>query len=314
LPHHDFQNHYTMQGLVTRSTGSFYDVLAEGRKYNCRVRGKIRLEGIRETNPVAVGDHVTFDLENEIGSITEILPRKNHILRQSVKKTGHSHVLAANVDQAIMVATLAMPRTSLGFIDRFMVSAEAFRIPQIIIFNKKDLLGEEDLEFTMALMHLYRKVGATCYSVSAKDESMDELQQLFHGKITLMVGHSGVGKSTLLNKISPVIEQRVGDISSFSQKGTHTTTFAEMFTLGENSYVIDTPGVKEWGLVDMNEQEISDYFPEMRDVRLNCKFGARCIHINEPKCAVLDAVKDGTISITRYENYLSMVLGEDNRK
>jgi ribosome biogenesis GTPase / thiamine phosphate phosphatase len=303
-----------MQGLVTRSTGSFYDVLADGRKYNCRVRGKIRLEGIKETNPVAVGDHVIIDLEHEIGSITEILPRTNHILRQSVKKTGHSHVLAANVDQAIMVATLAMPRTSLGFIDRFMVSAEAFRIPQVIIFNKKDLLNEEDHELVMALMDLYQKVGATCYSVSAKDESLDDLRRVLQGKITLIVGHSGVGKSTLLNKVSPKIEQRVGDISAFSQKGTHTTTFAEMFTLNENSFVIDTPGVKEWGLVDMNSQEISDYFPEMREVRLNCKFGARCIHVNEPKCAVIDAVQNSKIPLSRYENYLSMVLGEDNRK
>ena len=303
-----------MQGLVTRSTGSFYDVLSEGRKYNCRVRGKIRLEGIKETNPVAVGDHVLFDLENEIGSITEILERKNHILRQSVKKTGHSHVLAANVDQAIMIATLALPRTSLGFIDRFMVSAEAFRIPQIIIFNKKDLLAEDDLELMNAYMHLYKKVGVQCYSVSAKDDSLDELKPLFRDKITLVVGHSGVGKSTLLNKISPKIEQRVGDISAFSQKGTHTTTFAEMFSIDEKSFVIDTPGVKEWGLVDMNAQEISDYFPEMRDVRLNCKFGARCIHVNEPKCAVLDAVEKGLISVSRYDSYLSMVLGEDNRK
>jgi ribosome biogenesis GTPase len=303
-----------MQGLVTRSTGSFYDVLADGQKYNCRVRGKIRLEGIKETNPVAVGDHVIIDLEHEIGSITEILPRTNHILRQSVKKTGHSHVLAANVDQAIMVATLAMPRTSLGFIDRFMVSAEAFRIPQVIIFNKKDLLNKEDHELVMALMDLYQKVGATCYSVSAKDESLDDLRRVLQGKITLIVGHSGVGKSTLLNKVSPKIDQRVGDISAFSQKGTHTTTFAEMFTLNENSFVIDTPGVKEWGLVDMSSQEISDYFPEMREVRLNCKFGSRCIHVNEPKCAVIDAVQNGKIPLSRYENYLSMVFGEDNRK
>lgn len=303
-----------MEGLVTRSTGSFYDVLSEGTKYNCRVRGKIRLEGIKETNPVAVGDHVAFHLENEIGSITEILPRKNHILRQSVKKTGHSHVLAANVDQALMVATLALPRTSLGFIDRFMVSAEAFRIPQIIVFNKRDLLNEDDRELVDAFLSIYRNVGATCFSVSAKEDMLPELEQLLQGKITLVVGHSGVGKSTLLNKISPGLEQRVGDISEFSQKGTHTTTFAEMFALNENSFVIDTPGVKEWGLVDMNAQEISDYFPEMRDVRLDCKFGARCIHLNEPKCAVLEAVQHGKISVSRYDSYLSMVLGEDNRK
>jgi ribosome biogenesis GTPase / thiamine phosphate phosphatase len=213
-----------------------------------------------------------------------------------------------------MVATLALPRTSLGFIDRFMVSAEAFRIPQIIVFNKRDLLNEDDRELVDAFIAIYRNVGATCFSVSAKEDTFSELELLLQGKITLVVGHSGVGKSTLLNKISPGLEQRVGDISTFSQKGTHTTTFAEMFSLNENSYVIDTPGVKEWGLVDMNSQEISDYFPEMRDVRLDCKFGARCIHLNEPKCAVLEAVQNGKISVTRYDSYLSMVLGEDNRK
>ncbi|HEY8936232.1 MAG TPA: ribosome small subunit-dependent GTPase A [Cyclobacteriaceae bacterium] len=304
-----------MNGLVMRSTGSFYDVMAtDGIKYNCRVRGKIRLEGIKETNPIAVGDHVEFDLENEIGSITQILERKNHILRQSVKKTGHSHVLAANVDQTLLVATLAFPRTSLGFIDRFLVSAEAYRIPQILVFNKKDMLDEESSKTQQNLLELYTSIGITCLSVSALKEDQDKIRQLLQDKITLFVGHSGVGKSTLINKLSPDIGQRIGDISEFSEKGTHTTTFAEMFPLDEKTFIIDTPGVKEWGLVDMSEQEISDYFPEMRDLRLDCKFGSRCIHINEPKCAVMDAVKTGAISKSRYESYLSMVSGEDNRK
>lgn len=298
-----------------RSTGSFYDVLAaDGRKYNCRIRGKIRLEESKESNPVAVGDIVSIELEHEIGSILEILPRKNHILRQSVKKTGHSHVLAANIDQALLVATISFPRTSLGFIDRFLVSAEAFRIPQIIVFNKQDLLDPVSFQSLESLKALYTSIGTTCFSISALQENQHLIRDVLQDKTTLLAGHSGVGKSTLLNKISPGIRQSVGEISNFSDKGTHTTTFAEMFQLDENTFVIDTPGVKEWGLVNMNQQEISDYFPEMRDLRLGCKFQSRCIHLNEPKCAILDAVKDGTIALSRYESYLSMVMGEDNRK
>lgn len=304
-----------MQGIVMRSTGSFYDVLGiDGVKYNCRVRGKIRLEGIKENNPVAVGDHVLMELEQDVGSITEILPRRNHILRQSVKKTGHSHVLAANVDQVLIVATLAFPRTSLGFIDRCLVSAEAFRIPQVLVINKTDLLDEEGRKSLEVLNKLYTNIGVTCFSVSALYEDVSQIRDILRNKTTLVAGHSGVGKSTLLNKISPVINQSVGDVSDFSEKGKHTTTFAEMFPLDAKTFVIDTPGVKEWGLVDMNEQEISDYFPEMRDLRLMCKFGSRCIHINEPRCAIIDAVQNGSIALSRYENYVSMIMGEDNRK
>src|SRR5688572_1589852 len=304
-----------MEGTVMRSTGSFYDVLGtDGKKYNCRVRGKIRLEGIRETNPVAVGDRVTLDLEHEIASITEILPRKNHILRQSVKKTAHAHVLAANVSQALLVVTFSYPRTSLGFIDRFLVSAEGFRIPQVIVFNKRDLLDDKELMSLESLTSLYSRIGVTCFSTSALEDDLKNIRKVLQNNTTLVAGHSGVGKSTLLNKISPHIKQPVGDISDFSEKGTHTTTFAEMFQLDNNTFVIDTPGVKEWGLVDMNKQEISDYFPEMREVRLQCKFQSRCIHLNEPKCAVLDAVERGDIEISRYESYLSMISGEDNRK
>ena len=298
-----------------RSTGSFYDVLGtDGRKYTCRVRGKIRLEGIKESNPVAVGDLVALDLEHEIASIIEILPRKNHILRQSVKKTGHTHVLAANVTQALLVVTFAYPRTSLGFIDRFLVSAEAFRIPQVIVFNKRDLLDEKALTSLESISSAYSRIGVTCFSTSALQDDLVDLRKVFQNNTTLIAGHSGVGKSTLLNKISPHIKQTVGDVSDYSEKGTHTTTFAEMFQLEKNTFVIDTPGVKEWGLVDMNQQEISDYFPEMRDVRLQCKFQSRCIHLNEPKCAVLEAVEKGEIEITRYESYLSMISGQDNRK
>ncbi len=304
-----------IKGVVLRSTGSFYDVLAEdGKKYNCRMRGKIRLEEIKETNPVAVGDKVMIDMEHEIGSIVKILPRENHILRQSVKKTGHAHVLAANVDQALVVVTLTHPRTSIGFIDRFLVTAEAYRIPQMIVFNKKDLLDEDYKIMQNELIILYESLGVKCFSVSALEKDQVGLRNVLQDKITLVMGHSGVGKSTLLNTISPGLNQTVGEISNFSNKGTHTTTFAEMFPLDEKTFVIDTPGVKEWGLMDMNHQELSDYFPEMRDLRLNCKFQSRCIHINEPSCAVIDAVESGVIHISRYDSYVSMILGEDNRK
>ena len=303
-----------MKGVVLRSTGSFYEVLAEdGKKYTCKVRGKIRLEGFKETNPIAVGDRVNFGIEHAVGSITEILPRTNHMLRQSVKKTAHAHVLAANIDQVMMIATIAYPRTSLGFIDRFLVSAEAFRIPQILVFNKKDLLTEEAAELQQGLIYLYEKIGVTSLSISALEDSHPEVNALLQNKITLLAGHSGVGKSTLLNKIAPELNQKTSEISDFSEKGMHTTTFAEMFPLDDKTFVIDTPGIKEWGLMYMNQQEISDYFPEMRDLRLQCKFGARCIHLNEPKCAIIEGVENGRIALSRYESYLSMLAGEDNR-
>lgn len=305
-----------MKGRITKSTGSWYEVVAEDKKkYACRVRGKFRLDEIKESNPVAVGDYVMIELENEVGSITEILPRKNHILRQSVKKTGHASVLAANVDQVMLVATFKQPRTSWGFIDRFLVAAESFRIPQVLVFNKKDILTQHQLEELLPMLNRYESIGVSTMVISAGfDSDLSTVQKILTGKTTLVAGHSGVGKSTLLNKLSPEITQSTGIISDFSEKGTHTTTFAEMFQLDETTFIIDTPGIKEWGLVDMEPQEISDYFPEMRDLRLNCKFGARCLHINEPKCAIKDAVEKNQIALSRYESYLSMALGEDNRK
>jgi ribosome biogenesis GTPase / thiamine phosphate phosphatase len=304
-----------MTGLVMRSTGSFYDVLGEnGVRYTCRVRGKIRLAGIKETNPVAVGDRVVVEATNDIGSIIDILPRTNHILRQSVKKKGHAHVLAANIDQAMLIATLALPRTSLGFIDRFLVLAESFRIPQCLIFNKKDLLDAEGQAMVTHLMQLYEAIGVQCFSMEVRKDDLTPIHDLLRNKTTLIAGHSGVGKSTLLNRLSPDILQAVSEVSEFTSKGTHTTTFAEMFQLEDRTFVIDTPGIKELGLIDMTSQEISDYFPEMRDRRLNCKFGSRCLHLNEPNCAILEAVHDGSIALSRYESYISMVMAEDNRK
>jgi ribosome biogenesis GTPase len=304
-----------MEGIVLRSTGSFYDVLTPGGDVvSCTTRGKLRLDELKQSNPVAVGDRVVIDTTNKIGTIAEVLPRQNHILRQSVKKTGHAHVLAANVDQVVLVATLAFPRTSLGFIDRFLVSAESFRIPQILVFNKKDLLSEDEWRYQRELMSLYTRIGIHALSVSAMSDDYKTLLPLLSGKTTLLAGHSGVGKSTLLNKIDPTINQKIGDISGFSEKGTHTTTFAQMFRTADHTFLIDTPGIKEWGLVDMNAQELSDYFPEMRERRLNCKYGARCLHLNEPKCAVLDAVEAGEIAASRYDSYVSMLSGKDNRK
>jgi ribosome biogenesis GTPase len=305
-----------MKGRITKSTGSWYEVLAEGnKKYACRVRGKFRLDEIKESNPVAVGDYVQIELENEIGAITEILPRQNHMLRQSVKRTGHASVLAANVDQVMLIATFKQPRTSWGFIDRFLVSAESFRIPQILIFNKRDLIQQDQLEELLPMLNRYESFGVSTMIISAGfDEDISAVRKVLEGKTTLVAGHSGVGKSTLLNRLSPIITQATHAISDFSDKGTHTTTFAEMFQLNESTFIIDTPGIKEWGLVNMEPQEISDYFPEMRDLRLNCKFGARCLHINEPKCAIKEAVENNHIARSRYESYLSMALGEDNRK
>jgi ribosome biogenesis GTPase / thiamine phosphate phosphatase len=302
-------------GIVTKSTGSWHDVFAEGKKYQCRIRGKLRLEGIKETNPITVGDHVEFDIEEGAHVITKILSRKNQMLRQSVKKTGHSNLLATNIDQAVLIATLQMPRTSLGFIDRFLVSAEAYRIPQLLVFNKLDLLDDNGIHLVNDLKKKYEQVGTCVITSSAiKNEGVEEFRKHLDGKISLLTGHSGAGKSTLLNKLSPGLNQTTGEISGYSEKGTHTTTFAEMFTLDEKTFVIDTPGIKEWGLVNMTQQEISDYFPEMRDLRLQCKFGSKCLHLQEPGCAIRPAVENGTIAQSRFESYVSMVEGKDNRK
>lgn len=302
-----------MRGLVLKSTGSWYEVLAsDNKRYSCRVRGKIRLEGIKESNPIAVGDRVEFEPGEDL--ITTILPRENHILRQSVKKTGHTHVLAANVQQVMLMATLSYPRTSSGFIDRFLVAAESFRIPQLLLFNKIDLMEGAERGRLQNIIDIYSSIGIRCFPLSAIRDDVNVVREVLQGKVTLLAGHSGVGKSTLLNRLSPDIHQKIGRISDFSDKGVHTTTFAEMFELDVNTFIIDTPGIKEWGLVDMTQEEISDYFPEMRDRRLDCRFGPRCIHLREPKCAIIQAVQNGEIALSRYESYVSMVLGEDNRK
>ena len=287
-----------------KSTGSWYEVMGADRvMYQCRLQGKLRLDEVKETNPVAVGDLVELIIESKDASITEVKPRDNHIMRQSVKKTGHNHVLAANVDQVLLIATLKQPRTSMGFIDRFLVSAEAFRIPQLLVFNKKDLMSAEEIKVIDAIQNLYGSIGVITELVSATDdENFGPLLDHLSNKTTLIAGHSGVGKSTLLNRLFPSINQRVGEISDANEKGTHTTTFAEMFMTDPTTFVIDTPGVKEWGLAEMQPQEISDYFPEMRDLRLDCKYGSRCLHLTEPNCAIRQAVNEGRMEISRYDS------------
>lgn len=303
------------EGKVLKSTGSWYEVLTdEQQKINCRLRGKLRLEELKVTNPIAVGDIVQFEIINNEGIIADILPRKNYIIRQSVKKTGQKHILAANLDQAILVVTLVYPRTSAGFIDRFLVIAESFSVPQVLIFNKTDILNEEQLLELKELVALYESIGVKCLSISAINDDLEELHTLLKGKVSLMSGHSGVGKSTIINKLAPHIQQKIEEISDFSSKGKHTTTFAEMFELEKGTFIIDTPGIKELGLMDMMPEEISDNFPEMQPLREQCKFGYRCLHLKEPGCAVIKALEAGTIASSRYASYISMVEGDDNRK
>ncbi len=306
-----------MKGLVMRSTGSWYEVLAEnGKTYNCRTRGKLRLSGFKTTNPIAVGDNVEFDLElsETEGLIHKIENRDNYIIRKSIKNKNQGHIIAANIDQTILVATLTFPRTSLGFIDRFLVSAEAFRIPQIIIFNKIDLLSPKELKKQDEYIEIYKNIGVDCLTASAVQKSgIDEIIEQLNGKKSLFSGHSGVGKSTLINCIAPDLQLKTSDVSSFSDKGVHTTTFAEMFNMGNDTLIIDTPGIKELGLIDMKQEEISDYFPEMRNLIGECKFH-NCKHTHEPGCAIKKAVEDGEIAESRYKSYLSMLENDDNRR
>jgi len=303
-----------MKGLVMKSTGSWYLVKTDTRQFQCRVKGKLRLKGYKTTNPIAVGDWVQFEKENnDKGIINDIIPRNNFINRKSPNKSKETHMIAANVDQAILLATVVYPRTSFGFIDRFTVTTESFRIPTIVIFNKIDILNKELLKLQQEMIETYIQAGYNCFSISALQElGLDLVRKMIEGKINLLAGHSGVGKSTLINHFSEDINQKVEEVSDFSQKGVHTTTFAEMFEVSPNTFIIDTPGIKEFGLSDIQEFELSDYFPEMRRLRGDCKYH-NCRHTQEPKCAVIEAVNSGSIAKTRYYSYLSMLENEDNR-
>lgn len=309
---------HIMKGRVIKSTGSWYLVVTDqGQQFRSRLRGKFKQKGLKVNNPIAVGDWVTIEEEvsgENTAVITEILPRENYIIRKSTRKSRFSHILASNLDQTVLVVTLAFPRTSLGFIDRFLVSSESFRIPAVILFNKTDILEEDGLDYTDELRELYESLGYQTAAISVlEDPDLDGVKDLLKGKTSLISGHSGVGKSSLLNRLIPGLDLKTGEVSTFANKGTHTTTFAELFSIDDDSYVIDTPGIKELGLVDMEMTEISHYFPEMRELIGACRFH-NCTHNNEPDCAVQAAYAEGLIASSRYASYLSMLEDYDNRR
>ncbi|MFA6276060.1 MAG: ribosome small subunit-dependent GTPase A [Pedobacter sp.] len=305
-----------MQGLVIKSTGSWYQVYAEdGKNYDCRIKGKFRIQGIQTTNPIAVGDKVGFELEPnaETGVIDTLQDRKNYIIRKSINLSKQAQIIAANLDQAFLIVTLASPRTSLGFIDRFLVTSEAYSIPTCLIFNKLDLFSKQGLEILAEYKAIYEKIGYPCYEVSAlKGTNVDQIKDLLKDKTTLFSGHSGVGKSSLINALLPGFEIKTGEISDWSDKGQHTTTFAEMHSLPFGGYLIDTPGIRELGIFDIRPEELSHYFVEMRERLNQCRFN-NCRHVNEPGCAVIKAVENGEIEVSRYESYLSIFHGNDTR-
>ena len=307
-----------MKGRVIKSTGSWYDVATEYKQViRSRLRGKFKQEGLKVNNPIAVGDRVELTPEKTdegTAIITNILPRENYIIRKSTRKSGYAHILAANLDQAVLVVTLAFPRTSTGFIDRFLATAESFRIPAAILFNKCDLLEKDGLHYTAELRELYESLGYQTAAISVlEDEDLSTVKTLLKGKTSLISGHSGVGKSSLLNRLIPGLALKTGAVSTFANKGTHTTTFAQLFEPDEDSAVIDTPGIKELGVVDMKVAEISHYFPEMRTLIGDCRFH-NCSHQNEPGCAVKAACAKGLIAASRYNSYLSMLENQDNRR
>lgn len=305
-----------MEGLVIKSTGSWYTIEGEDKKiYACRIVGKFRIKDIKTTNPIAVGDRVKFELEpdSENGLITALLPRKNYIIRKSINLSKQAQIIAANLDQAFLIVTLSSPRTSLGFIDRFLVTAEAYSVPTSLIINKVDLHDEEDHEFYLQLKSIYEKIGYPCYEVSALEGiNMNLISDLLKDKITLFSGHSGVGKSTLINYLLPNLDIKTGEISDWSNKGQHTTTFANMHPLPQGGYLIDTPGIRELGVIDIEKAELSHFFPEIFKISEGCRFN-NCQHFNEPGCAVLKAVEHGEIAISRYESYESIYHGHDTR-
>ncbi|PHS53546.1 MAG: ribosome small subunit-dependent GTPase A [Lutibacter sp.] len=303
-----------MIGIVTKSTGSWYTVYLENRdKIECRLKGKFRIKGIKSTNPVAVGDHVNFEYEagKETGVINEIFDRKNYIIRKSVNLSKQTHIIASNIDIAFLMVTIDNPPTSPGFIDRFLATAEAYSIPVILLFNKIDIYSDDELEKLAMLEDIYTEIGYKCIAISAtKRIDIESVKKLMQGKTTMFSGHSGVGKSTLINILEPKLNLKTAELSKMHKQGLHTTTFAEMFELSFGGFIIDTPGIKGFGVVDFEPEEITDYFPEFFKLKSKCKFN-NCLHINEPKCAIKDAVENDEIAYSRYNSYLQMVEGDE---
>lgn len=306
----------SLTGTIIKSTGSWYTVLDDaGEKHDCRLRGKFKMAGSSSTNPLAVGDRVDFSLDNDSarsGVINDIHDRRNYIIRKATNLSRRTHVIAANLDQLVIIATLAEPRTSTGFIDRLLVTCEAYSIPAIIVFNKLDLIrSDEDKQSLYELIDIYASAGYHCLTVSATERMyLDLFSGALREKTSLLSGHSGVGKSTLINAIEPGIKLKVQAISGAHLKGKHTTTFAEMIPLSTGGFIIDTPGIKEFGLVDFKPEELCHFFPEMRELFNQCKFD-NCTHFNEPGCKVKQYVEEGKISLSRYHNYIGMLLGEE---
>lgn len=305
-----------MKGLVIKNTGSWYSVKTDiGKVVECKIKGNFRLKGIRSTNPVAVGDNVEIALNSEgTAFITHIEERRNYIIRKSQNLSKQSHILAANVDEAFLIVTVNYPQTSTTFIDRFLASAEAYSVPVVLVFNKCDILSDDERHYQQSMIHLYETIGYECREVSATTgEGVDGLHALLKGKITLLSGNSGVGKSTLINKILPEANLRTAEISDAHNTGMHTTTFSEMLELPEGGYIIDTPGIKGFGTFNMEPEELTSYFPEIFHFSKGCKF-SNCTHTHEPGCAVLKAIDDHFIAQSRYQSYLNMLEDKDENK
>jgi ribosome biogenesis GTPase len=301
-----------LHGTVIKSTGSWYTVQTpEGERVRCRIRGKFRTQGIKSTNPIAVGDRIKFYWDGETGVIIDIEPRKNYIPRKSVKLSKQVHILAANIDRIFLIITVQFPRTLTAFIDRFLATAEAYDIETILVFNKTDLYNEKEKLIMREWVDIYSNIGYTCLEISAlRKTGIDRVKDLMKNRVSVFAGHSGTGKSTLINAIEPHLNLRTHSLTKTRNQGTHTTTYAEMHSLSFGGYIIDTPGIKGFGVVDFSEEETGDYFREIFAIKSGCKFH-NCRHINEPDCAVIKAVENGEIALSRYLNYLDILTGEE---